>query len=375
MSGILEQTNVFKSLFVGCLECRVWYRRWRSSKADLNLDQFNIRVIEPVGFGPFRKVYRCHDVNSNRVVAVKEVYAGDGSETEMINERIEFLKDQPHNNVVRLLYTLKRGCYLYLVFEYITPNLYYFINLSEDLRYPKQRNYMLYQMLAAVAHYHSNGILLRDLKPQNLLMDFRDGFLKLCDFGLYSSFGDPEPCDIPVSLYTAPEVLLDNNEHSRPSDLWAVGCIFGEIVIKKPLFHIGKSNQDQLRGIFGLLGTPTEESWPGISDLCPTLAFYPKFEPLNLSSKFPDLEPEGVDILSKLLCLDPKKRISAEAALDHAFFNNDLCKTLMSKRKRIQDVAEPRGTKKIELGDKRKPIRDVAGPSGTKKIELGYSTD
>ncbi|XP_028795344.1 uncharacterized protein LOC114750873 [Neltuma alba] len=315
---------------LGCLECRIWYR-WRSCKADLNLDQFNIRVIEPVGFGPFRKVYRCHELDSNRVVAVKEVYAGDESEEVMIDDRIAFLKDCNHQNVVRLLHTLKRGCYLYLVFEYISPNLYYFMNLPEHCKYPKQRNYLLYQILAAVAHYHSHGLLLRDLKPQDLLMDFRDGYLKLGDFGLYGAFGDPEPCDIPVSEYTAPEVLLDSYQHSPASDLWAVGCIFGEIVIGKPLFHLGKSNQDQLRTIFRLLGTPTEESWPGISDLCPTLTFYPKFEPLNLSSKFPDLEPEGIDILSKLLCLDPNNRISAEAALGHAFFNNDLWVTSCSE--------------------------------------------
>lgn len=95
---------------VGCLECRLWCR-WRGCKADLDLDEFNIRVIEPMTNGTYNRVYRCHEMNSNRVVAVQEVFFGDqGNEAVVINDRIHFLKDLPHQNIVR---SLSLSLYIY----------------------------------------------------------------------------------------------------------------------------------------------------------------------------------------------------------------------------------------------------------------------
>ena len=109
----------------------------------------------------------------------------------------------------------------------------------------------MYQMLSGINFCHARRVLHRDLKPQNLLIA-RNGALKLADFGLARAF------DIPVRTYThevvtlwyrAPEILLGSKQYSTPVDQWSIGCIFAEMVLKRPLYP-GDSEIDELFKIF-----------------------------------------------------------------------------------------------------------------------------
>lgn len=123
-------------------------------------------------------------------------------------------------------------------------------------------------MIAGLNFCHARRILHRDLKPQNLLID-RSGALKLADFGLARAFGIPVRTythEVVTLWYRAPEILLGQQQYSTPVDMWSIGTIFAEMVMKCPLYP-GDSEIDELFKIFRTLGTPNEELWPGVSKL------------------------------------------------------------------------------------------------------------
>lgn len=178
-------------------------------------------------------------------------------------------------------------------------------------------------MCKGVAHCHGHGVLHRDLKPQNLLVDKEKGILKIADLGLGRAFTVPLKSythEIVTLWYRAPEVLLGSTHYSTGVDVWSVGCIFAEMARRQALFP-GDSEFQQLLHIFRLLGTPTDQHWPGVTSLR-DWHVYPRWEPQNLARVVPSLGPDGVDLLSKMLKYDPADRISAKAAMDHPYFDS-----------------------------------------------------
>ncbi|MQM07980.1 hypothetical protein Taro_040825 [Colocasia esculenta] len=132
--------------------------------------------------------------------------------------------------------------------------------------------YLMYHLLHSVNFIHANGVLHRDLKTSNLLLN-RVGEFKVCDFGLSRScidgIGLQQPyTDWVVTLwYRAPELLLMADRYSSAIDMWSVGCIVAELLRKAPLFP-GRNELDQLHQIFAILGVPDEATWPGFASLC-----------------------------------------------------------------------------------------------------------
>ncbi|ORY38525.1 putative cell division cycle 2 [Rhizoclosmatium globosum] len=177
-------------------------------------------------------------------------------------------------------------------------------------------------LLSAVDCLHSKWIVHRDLKTSNLLMNNR-GMMKVADFGLARRFGDPagHMTQLVVTLwYRAPELLLGAKEYTTAIDMWSVGCIFAELVNKEPLAP-GRGEIDQLDKFFKLLGTPSEKTWPGFTQLPHAKSFNFKHQPFNnLKLRFPSLTANGIDLMERLLTFDPKQRITAAEALKHPYF-------------------------------------------------------
>ena len=152
----------------------------------------------------------------------------------------------------------------------------------------------------------------------------REGVLKLADFGLARAFGIPVKNfthEVVTLWYRAPDILMGSKDYNTSVDIWSVGCIFAEIVTKRPLFP-GKNEEDQLTKIFKIRGTPTTEEWPGIQDLAGYKSDFPIFEKDDLSKHVPGLDQEGLELLEQMLIHDPTKRISAKDALKHPFFKD-----------------------------------------------------
>jgi serine/threonine protein kinase len=162
----------------------------------------------------------------------------------------------------------------------------------------------MFQLVKGIAYCHSHRVLHRDLKPQNLLID-KKGALKLADFGLARAFGLPVGVithEVVTLWYRAPEILLGGRTYSTPVDIWSAGCILAEIVNRAPLFP-GDSEIDQIFRIFRVLGTPDESVWKGISSLRDYKADFPQWSSKPLVNIVPNLDVNGLDLLSVLSLL------------------------------------------------------------------------
>ena len=226
---------------------------------------------------------------------------------------------------------------LYLVFEYLSTDLKKYMDRSgKGPAYPldpKLVKSMMYQLLKGTAHMHKHGTMHRDLKPQNLLVDdtLPHPLIKVADLGLGRHFSVPIKAythEIVTLWYRAPEVLLGATHYAPAVDMWSVGCIFAELVRKQAIFP-GDSELQQLLHIFKLLGTPSEDMWPGVSRLRDWHEF-PQWRPQDLTKVFPKLEEEGIDLMRQMLDYDPSKRITAMDALKHPYFD-DLDKAMVDQ--------------------------------------------
>ena len=285
--------------------------------------------LDKVGEGTYGVVYKCQNKETKKLVALKKIRLeneDEGMPSTAIRE-ISILKQLHHPNIVNLLDLIHGEKKLYLVFEFLDHDLKKYLNLNGSPLSPQLVKSYLYQILLAIKYCHSKRILHRDLKPQNLLID-KNGIIKVGDFGLARAFGIPIKTlthEILTLWYRAPEILLGQKEYSTPVDMWSVGLIFFEMAHRKPLFA-GDSEIDQIFKIFQMYGTPNEKTWPGITKLPEFKLTFPQFKGKGIESYNKNLESLGLDLLSKMLQLDPCKRISAKAALNHPYFD-DLDKT------------------------------------------------
>jgi len=234
---------------------------------------------------------------------------------------ITFLKNLKHSNIIKLENVLYEDERLYLVFEYMEYDLKKYMKKTQLQEMVVKA--FVYQILNGLSYCHSHRFVHRDLKPSNILLDDK-GIVKLADFGL-SRLIELNPveytCEVVTLWYRAPEILLGQKDYSFPVDIWSVGCILAEIAQGDALFK-GDSEIGQLYQIFRILGTPDEEQWPNVSKLQDYQATFPKWKAQDLKTLIPNLDIEGIDLLKRMLQLDPRKRISAKAALSHPYFND-----------------------------------------------------
>jgi cyclin-dependent kinase 2 len=290
--------------------------------------------LEKIGEGTYGVVYKARDRVSQEVIALKKIRLDaedEGVPSTAIRE-ISLLKELQHQNIVRLKDVVHSEKKLHLVFEFLEHDLKKHMDQHQATGglTAMQVKSFLYQMLRGIAFCHSHRVLHRDLKPQNLLID-RDRNLKLADFGLARAFGIPVRTythEVVTLWYRAPEILLGSKHYATPVDMWSVGCIFAEMVNGRPLFP-GDSEIDELFRVFRYLGTPNEETWPGVSNLPDFKATFPQWRSRPITECCPSLDADGLDLLAKMLIYEPSKRISAKAALSHPYFE-DLDKTTMS---------------------------------------------
>ncbi|EME89040.1 cell division control protein 2 [Pseudocercospora fijiensis CIRAD86] len=313
----------------------------------------NYQKMEKVGEGTYGVVYKARDLTTpdHRIVALKKIRLeaeDEGVPSTAIRE-ISLMKEMQDPSVLRLLNIVHAdGHKLYLVFEFMDLDLKKYMEalpVSQGGRGKPLPEGVLegrghfglgaemvkkftHQLLSGIRYCHSHRVLHRDLKPQNLLID-KEGNLKIGDFGLARAFGVPLRTythEVVTLWYRAPEILLGGRQYSTGVDMWSVGCIFAEMATRKPLFP-GDSEIDEIFKIFRLLGTPTEQEWPGVTSFPDFKSSFPKWErkqddELVNADGVKVLGDEGLNLLDALLVYDPAGRMSAKQAVHHPYFTD-----------------------------------------------------
>ncbi|XP_026193796.1 cyclin-dependent kinase G1 [Cyclospora cayetanensis] len=291
----LKQSKVWSSLVYGCHSVSTYKR------------------LNKISEGTYGAVFRAMDLKTKEIVALKQVKFhaklwSEGFPVTSLRE-ISILLELQHPNVV---------------------------NVKQVVVGSGQHH--VFMLLEALAYLHANFVFHRDVKPSNLLYSNR-GVLKMADFGMARKFGVPfghkrYTKEVVTLWYRPPEILLGQSVYSDKCDVWAVGAIFGELLLRRPLFA-GHGDLDTLSKIWKLCGTQSEETWPGFNELplvkSRALARMPHCQP-TWREVFPPpskhltmgnsgvLSDLGLDLLQKLLTPDPAQRLSAAAALQHEYF-------------------------------------------------------
>uniref|UniRef100_A0A672ZBQ2 Cyclin-dependent kinase-like 2 n=1 Tax=Sphaeramia orbicularis TaxID=375764 RepID=A0A672ZBQ2_9TELE len=207
-----------------------------------------------VGEGSYGTVLKCRHRGSGRLVAIKKFLDSDDDRTvkKIAQREIKLLRQLRHDNLVNLLEVWKRRRRWYLVFEFVERTLLDELEQNPNgLDLNTSRQY-LFQILRAGAFCHQQNIIHRDIKPENILIS-HSGVIKLCDFGFARTVASPAEGGVYTDYvatrwYRPPELLVGDTKYGKPVDVWAVGCLFMEMLTSQPLFP-GDSDLDQIHHI------------------------------------------------------------------------------------------------------------------------------
>jgi cyclin-dependent kinase 12/13 len=253
---------------------------------------------------------------------------------------------------------------VFMVFEYLEYDLTGILETPEIRLTQDHIKSWSQQLLRGVHYMHTNKVIHRDLKASNILVNKR-GELKIADWGLARSWNSNlvRMTNPVITLwYRPPELLLGYVVYTGKVDMWSVGCIIAEM-FRRTGFLRGDREATQLDLIFRTCGHPTAENWP---DLPKKGRLWKNFEPAPGEPRFPRrirealkvqlphpkwMTESAIDLIDKLMILDPEKRWSAEEALDaDYFFENPIVKpaSKLSMRFAVDSVHEWQCRKKHE---------------------------
>ncbi|KAL8475752.1 hypothetical protein ACS0TY_028422 [Phlomoides rotata] len=283
--------------------------------------------LDKIGQGTYSNVYRARDLKTGNTVAVKKVRFDNfhPESVKFMAREILILRKLNHPNIMKLegIITSRLSCTVYLVFEYMEHDLAGLLSCPQVKFTDSQIKCLMKQLLSGLGHCHSRGIMHRDIKCSNILVN-NEGVLKIADFGLayFTKPKDQQPLTSRVVTlwYRPPELLLGSTSYCETVDLWSAGCVFAELFIGRPILK-GRNEVEQLHKIFKLCGSPSDDYWK--TSKLPLATMFKPQQPYEstLVERCKEFPKGAVCLIEMLLSVEPHKRGSASSALDSEYFN------------------------------------------------------
>ena len=282
------------------------------------------------GNGSFGIVFQAKKVHTGEIVAIKKVY----QDKRYRNREYAIMKNLDHPNIVKLYHAFyttgekQDEIYLNLVMNYVPENL----NRLNKSYFEKKEQIPLFliklycfQIARALNYIHNKKICHRDIKPQNILLDPQTNRIYICDFGSAKLLKRDESnvSYICSRFYRAPELLLGNEYYTTSIDIWSFGCVLAELFKGKPLLRT-ENKDEQINKIMECLGGPKEEDLATFIDkeAAHELAKSTKgMKAKNFADILPNCPSEIIDLISKILIYNPRKRLTAVEVMAHPAFD------------------------------------------------------
>eukprot|EP00729_Bicosta_minor_P016414 gene16414-6442_t len=281
-----------------------------------------------IGEGSYGVVIKCRHRMSGRLCAIKKFLETeeDPQIRKIALREVRMLKQLRHGNLVNLQEVFRRKRKLHLVFEFIDRTVLDELDANPSGLPMESVQKITMQVLRAINFCHENNVIHRDVKPENILIS-NAYVVKLCDFGFARSLAGPGAVYtdyVATRWYRAPELLVGDTQYGPPVDVWAIGCVFCEMLTGRPLWP-GKSDIDQLYRIVQTLGALTERHsnifsensyFSGLS-----VPVVPSEQQQPLPRRFSVHHKLAVEFMSVALILQPANRWTCQRLLGHALFN------------------------------------------------------
>ncbi|CAH1639315.1 unnamed protein product [Spodoptera littoralis] len=292
-----------------------------STPSSRGMDKYEQLAV--VGEGSYGVVLKCRRRDTGQLVAIKKFLETeeDAAVRKMALREIRMLKKLRHDHLVNMIEVFRRKRRFYLVFEYLDHTLLDELEAAPGGLGEDTAKKHLYQLLKGIDYCHQNSIIHRDVKPENVLVS-NAGIVKLCDLGFARALaapGEPYTEYVATRWYRAPELLVAEHRYGPEVDIWAIGCLFAEMLTGDPLFP-GDSDIDQLALIIKTVGKLAPRHQQVVSRLAGGAA-------LSTSGAAGRglLPGAGAarDLLAACLRTEPRARPAAQALLRHKYFIAD----------------------------------------------------
>lgn len=283
-----------------------------------------------IGSGTYGKVFKGVHVYTKDMVALKKIRMEgerDGFPVTAIRE-IKLLQSLNHDNIVNLREVMVEKNDCFMVFEYLSHDLTGLLNHPSFKLDQSQKKDLAKQLFEGLDYLHRRGVLHRDIKAANILVS-NTGQLKIADFGLarfYAKRGKLDYTNRVITIwYRSPELLLGETQYGAAVDIWSAACVLVEIFTRHAIFPGDGGEINQLDKIYNVLGTPTVEEWPSITDM----QWFELLRPTErkastFAEKYKDrVTPAAFDLLSAMFLYDPSARPSASDVLEHPYFTTE----------------------------------------------------